>query len=188
VSPEAVSQAGRLVLVVGPSGAGKDTLIGLARAALADDPSVVFPRRLVTRPSSRWEDHDTLTPEAFEDGVRAGTWPLCWRAHGLGYALPPALVEDLAQGRTIVANVSREAVAGARARFPSVCVVYVTAPADVLAARVAGRGRDADVRGRVSRVAPVEAELAPDLVIDNGGRAEEAAAKLIGVIRGTVPA
>jgi ribose 1,5-bisphosphokinase len=180
--------AGRLVLVVGPSGAGKDTLIGLARAALADDPSVVFPRRLVTRPSSRWEEHDTLTQEAFEEGVAAKTWPLCWRAHGLGYALPHSLFEDLGLGRTIVANVSREAVAEARARFPHVCVVYVTAPPDVLASRVAGRGRDADVSGRVSRVAPVASELTPDLVIDNAGRAEEAAARLIGAIRGTVPA
>ncbi|MFO1150659.1 MAG: phosphonate metabolism protein/1,5-bisphosphokinase (PRPP-forming) PhnN [Alsobacter sp.] len=186
--PETAPPAGLLVLVVGPSGAGKDTLIGLARAALADDPSVAFPRRLVTRPSSCWEEHDTLSSEAFEAGVRAGAWPLSWRAHGLGYALPTELADDLAQGRTIVANVSREAVAVARRRFPRVCVVYVTAPPDVLASRVAGRGRDADVSGRVSRVAPVEADLAPDLVIDNSGRAEEAAARLIGAIRGAVPA
>ena len=43
---------GKLVLVVGPSGAGKDTLLGLARAACADDPSIVFARRVVTREAS----------------------------------------------------------------------------------------------------------------------------------------
>ena len=37
---------GRLVLVAGPSGAGKDTLIAHARAACRNDATVVFPRRM----------------------------------------------------------------------------------------------------------------------------------------------
>ncbi|MGA7013248.1 MAG: phosphonate metabolism protein/1,5-bisphosphokinase (PRPP-forming) PhnN, partial [Pseudolabrys sp.] len=50
---------GRLVLVVGPSGAGKDTVITGAKAACAADSTFVFPRRVVTRPASDAEDHDT---------------------------------------------------------------------------------------------------------------------------------
>src|SRR6266699_2369727 len=48
---------GALVLVVGPSGAGKDTLIAMARASCADDAATVFPRRIVTRARSDAEDH-----------------------------------------------------------------------------------------------------------------------------------
>ena len=41
---------GSLVLVVGPSGVGKDTLIGGAKQALENDRRFTFVRRVVTRP------------------------------------------------------------------------------------------------------------------------------------------
>ena len=57
---------GAFVAVVGPSGAGKDTLIAHARAALADEPQVEFVRRVITRlADGETEDHDTLTDAAF---------------------------------------------------------------------------------------------------------------------------
>jgi len=39
---------GRLVVVAGPSGAGKDTLLRFARNHLGGDPNIVFPHRVVT--------------------------------------------------------------------------------------------------------------------------------------------
>lgn len=173
------TRAGRLVLVVGPSGAGKDTLMRLAAAGVAHRPDIRFPRRLVTRPAGAFEDHDTIDEAAFAVAQEKGLFPLSWRAHGLGYALPGAILSDLAQGDTVVVNVSRGVVAEARSRFPAVDVVLITAPVEELARRVAARGREANAAERVKRMAPDSGELAPDLVIENVGSPTDGAAALI---------
>ena len=75
---------GRLVLVVGPSGAGKDTLLALAKAACADEPDIVFPRRAITREATASEDNEELSPTAFREALEraglcrqlGGAWPL----------------------------------------------------------------------------------------------------------------
>ncbi|WP_331304725.1 phosphonate metabolism protein/1,5-bisphosphokinase (PRPP-forming) PhnN [Methylobacterium oryzae] len=172
---------GCLVLVVGPSGAGKDTLLRLARAALADDPRYVFPRRLVTRPPSADEDNDEIDEAAFAEGRGAGRFTLSWRAHGLGYALPETVGRRVADGHVVVCNVSRRVVAEARAAGPRVSVVAVTAPPEVLAHRIAARGRvqDGDLAARLAR----EGDVAADLTILNDGAAEEAAARLVAHLR-----
>ena len=52
---------GVFVAVVGPSGAGKDTLIAHVRERLGDGEHVEFARRVITRTSDgATEDHDTL--------------------------------------------------------------------------------------------------------------------------------
>ena len=74
------------VAIVGPSGAGKDTLIRAVAEAVSDRPEIIFVRRIITRLSDGvTEDHDTMTPEAFEAGRAAGTFCLSWGAHGLFY-------------------------------------------------------------------------------------------------------
>ena len=173
---------GRLVLVVGPSGAGKDTLIDLTRAALRDDPSVVFPRRVVTRAAAD-EPHDTLDPDAFDKAARAGAFALAWEAHGLRYGIPAGIDDHIRAGRTVVCNVSRAIVAAARERYADVRVVLVTAPPDVLAARLAARARgsDGDLARRLAR-ADGFAALAADCVIANVGAPEAAAAALTAAI------
>ncbi len=65
---------GAFVAVVGPSGAGKDTLIAHAKAALADEPQVDFVRRVITRLSDgETEDHDTLADAEFLEALADGT-------------------------------------------------------------------------------------------------------------------
>lgn len=182
-SPMEREEPGALVLVVGPSGAGKDFLMQLARERLADDTDVVFARRVVTRPSGPSEDHDTLTPDAFAAARSSGAFCLSWSANGLDYGLPSRLAEELALGRTVVANGSRAAVPEARRRFPRVVCVLVTAPADVLAARLATRRRAENIDARLIRGATVDMGSPADAVIDNVGSPEDGAACLVGIIQ-----
>jgi len=173
---------GTLLLVVGPSGAGKDTLIDLARARFAGDGRVLFARRLVTRPPGAGEAHGTLSDAAFETLRAQGRFPLHWRAHGLSYALGPEVAEVIAAGGVVVANGSRATLPEARARFARVRVVEVTVPVAVRAARLAARGREsaADIEERLLR--SPEVDVAPDLVIENVGSPAEGGAQLGGFI------
>ncbi|MEM0945277.1 MAG: hypothetical protein AAGI70_15175, partial [Pseudomonadota bacterium] len=71
-------RAGRLIAVVGPSGAGKDTLLEGARAAR---PDLVLARRAITRPGSAGgECHDGLSPSEFERRRAAGGFSIHWQA------------------------------------------------------------------------------------------------------------
>jgi len=174
---------GCLVLVVGPSGAGKDTLIRAAGERLAGESDVVFARRIITRPRDAHEDHEPVTIDEIEQRRGRGEVALSWTAHGLHYALPSSIDNALSRGCVVVCNISRGVVEAARRRYPRVLVVEVTAPADVLAGRLAGRGREpqGEHAERLKRLPP--ASYAIDVRIDNTGTVDQAAAQLVGAIR-----
>jgi len=176
---------GRLILVVGPSGAGKDTLIVGARAACAGDPTVVFPRRVITRPSTPDEECDSVTEEMFKYAVASGEFALWWEAHGLCYALPCSIDINIRQGKTVVCNVSRTIVGLARRRYCHVTVVLVTAPQHVLAERLAARSRSTDgsIQQRIARSTAVGQDIEADVVIRNVGRPQVGIRRLLNVMR-----
>ena len=166
--------AGVLALVVGPSGAGKDSLIASARTQLAGDGRFVFPRRIVTRDSSVWEDHDSIAPADFQAKAAAGGFALHWRAHGLAYGLPLGVDEAIAAGNVAVCNVSRAAIEGARQRYARVFVIYVDAKPEIRARRIAARGREAVAGSRVEAGRNDTVHPRCDLLIDNSGALEPA--------------
>jgi ribose 1,5-bisphosphokinase len=172
---------GRLVLVVGPSGAGKDTLIAHARAACRGDARVVFPARVVTRPPSAFENNEFMPPSAFDQAAANGAFAIWWSAHGQMYGIPLAVDFDIKAGRTVACNVSRTVVGDVRARYANVVTVLVTAPQDVLRSRLAARERASDgrVSDRMSRLELADGGLRPDLIINNVGDPESGARKLV---------
>ncbi|TXI00774.1 MAG: phosphonate metabolism protein/1,5-bisphosphokinase (PRPP-forming) PhnN [Pseudorhodobacter sp.] len=142
---------GRLFLVVGPSGAGKDTLLS---GAVAQDARLHWARRVITRPETAGgEPFEGVDEATFAARLAAEDFALYWQAHGLHYGVPKAELAPLAQGRDVLVNGSRAALAAAHAAFPGLIVLHVTAPIPVLAARLALRGREtaADIEARLAR-------------------------------------
>ena len=170
-----------LVAVVGPSGAGKDTVLDGLRAALAGDPGFFFARRAITRPpQAGGEAHEALSPAEF-----AGRdFALQWLAHGLDYGIPRSIETELAQGRVVLANLSRRVLADAAARYP-LTVLEITAPPAILAARLAARGREseADIAARLAREAPLPAGLRLLRVV-NDSTPKAAITQAVALLRG----
>jgi ribose 1,5-bisphosphokinase len=170
-------KSGMLILVVGPSGAGKDSLLRAAMAHFAGDARFSFPRRVVTRQAqAETEDHDSLSTDEFEIEKQHGAFALHWQAHGLSYGVPASILDVLAAGRNVVANVSRSIIPDAMARFEKLAMVEVTAPPEVLLERLQARGRvaDGDLAKRVERAAtPFPAQI-KHMTIRNAGTLHEA--------------
>lgn len=171
-------KSGRFIAVVGPSGAGKDTLID---AALAERGDLVRARRVITRSASPTEDFESVTDDEFQCRLAAGAFALNWQAHGLSYAIPASVEVAMQAGNDVIANLSRAVVDQARDRFTRYRVVIVTAPVEVLAKRLAQRGREteADIAARLAR-ASHEMPEGPDVrTVDNGGRLDRAVADFL---------
>jgi phosphonate metabolism protein PhnN/1,5-bisphosphokinase (PRPP-forming) len=179
----------RLVLVVGASGVGKDSVLGGARAAFRGDPRVVFVRRVITRPAgSGGEDNVAVTSEEFAALRDRQAFTIHWRAHGLAYGLPRRMDDDLALGRVVVANVSRQVLDDARRRYPGLTVCVVMASIDTLRTRLLARGREsaAQIEARLAHVgAPT---VGPDVVaIANDGDLADAIAAFARLIAQLLP-
>lgn len=142
---------GRFIAIVGPSGVGKDSVM---EALAACDPRLALVRRVITRPGDAGgEDFEGVTADEFHARAARGDFALTWPAHGLHYAIPATVADDLAAGRDMLANLSRAALPAAKAQFDPFMVIQLTAERDVLAQRLAARGREAadDIARRLDR-------------------------------------
>lgn len=167
-------RAGRLVYVIGPSGAGKDSIITYARDRLGMEGAAhVFARRHITRPAgSGGEDHIPIAPDTFDRDCAAGRFALHWRGNGLCYGVTAEINPWLRAGRHVVLNGSRGYLAEAHALCPSLLPVLIQIDPAVLQQRLLARGRETpeQVEARIQRAAELNAVDHPALVtISNNG-------------------
>jgi ribose 1,5-bisphosphokinase len=165
---------GRLIGVVGPSGAGKDSVM---EALVARMPDLHRARRVITRPEEAGgEVFDGISPALFAARAAGGDFALHWKAHGLSYGVPASVAEVLDTGRDALVNLSRSVLGKARLRFETFLVLHVTARPEVLAERLAARGRETpqEIARRLARPAPEFPAGLNVVEIDNSGRLEDA--------------
>lgn len=176
------SRSGRLVLVVGPSGAGKDTILRHLEARLPLDADIAIARRYITRPADPdGERHIPVTQAAYAALQSSDAFVLGWESHGLLYGIGREILSCLDAGMSVVVNGSRAHVKDARSRFAgSLSVVLVTASPDVLAKRLAARNRETrdEIAARLARNAEIADDVAPDLAIRNDGDLADAVTTL----------
>lgn len=170
---------GTLFLMVGPSGAGKDSLIQAAIESFADSASFVVARRVITRPLDRTrEDHESVSNEEFRRRVDQDEFMLSWNVYDTCYGIPKSYEADLAAGRHVIANVSRTVVGPGVANNSPARVIQVTAPRDVLEARLKARADPATAAARLAR-AVVLPEGIPVTHLLNASDLNTGAARLV---------
>lgn len=174
-------RSGRLVYVVGPSGAGKDSILDWARRHLALQRDIVFARRTITRPcKDEVEQHEAVSDSMFTRLVSRQAFAFQWEAHGFRYGIRKEALEQLAAGMTVIINGSREHLPVARARVPHLEVVHITAPLDQIEQRLRERRRESadNIERRMERARQL-ARLAADLEISNQGELAQAGQRLL---------
>lgn len=186
-----MARRGKLVLVVAPSGSGKDTLMEAAEAAFPDLPTLVTCTTRLPRPGEvDGVDYHFLTREEFERRIALGEF-LEWAEYsGNRYGTLRASIEEvLERGEVLVAAIE---VQGARQ-------VRTLMPADELAIIYIEAGGWEVLKRRIEARAPISAEELEkrheryldeatfkeeaDLVIENlDGKLEEGTAAFVAAI------
>ncbi|MGE4528427.1 MAG: phosphonate metabolism protein/1,5-bisphosphokinase (PRPP-forming) PhnN [Rhodospirillaceae bacterium] len=172
--------SGRLIYVMGPSGAGKDSVLRAAR--LAAPPRLWFAHRYITRPADdASENHVALSDAEFAARRDAGGFALHWESHGWRYGIGIEIDAWMASGSDVVVNGSRAAFDAAHGRYPALLPVLLTASPEILRARLAARGRESAeaLEARLVRNAGLAVRHPRLVTIANDGTLEDAAHRFL---------
>lgn len=179
------TMAGMMMIVVGPSGAGKDSLMAIAARHFAGHEKVHFARRAITRPhDAGGEEHEALSNEEFAKRHAASQFAVSWQAHGLSYGIPMEMRDRVIGGHLVIANGSRSALADIQKAFARLRVINITARPEVLAARLEARGRESreDILRRLDRSTLTVTGDFDVLTIDNSEGLDEAGQALVAIL------
>lgn len=178
--------SGTLILVVGPSGVGKDTLLMGAAGSLSDSDDFYFAKRHITRPKDAGgEDHIEISLRDYYAAEAAGAFPLHWKAHHTHYGVHKDELTSLERGQNVILNGSRSVLDHARLKFPNLAIVSITAPEPLLRERLIARGRETvdQIEKRVQRASEFEVSGDDVFEICNDGTVEEGILQMVAIFK-----
>jgi ribose 1,5-bisphosphokinase len=169
--------AGRVVYVMGPSGAGKDAVLGFARERLDGRHPVVFAHRYTTRPPGPGHPNEvSLGVGEFALRAARGLFRFEWSAWSVRYGVGVEVGDWAARGLVVVVSGSREHFVAAGHGHPELLPVLITASAAVRERRLHARGREgaAAIADRLRRGEAFGPSHPALVTIANDGPLEEA--------------
>ncbi|TET01923.1 MAG: phosphonate metabolism protein/1,5-bisphosphokinase (PRPP-forming) PhnN [Promethearchaeota archaeon] len=166
---------GLLVLVVGNSGSGKDSIIsGVVKRFPSDLKEIHLTQRYITRPASETEDNIAITPEIFKEMSLQKKFAFEWHIYDLDYGVPIDIDDWLKKGHPVLVNVSRTIVKKARSIYRKILVVFIKVPFEITFQRIKERDRESgkQLQQRIQRAKDNQTFPDADFVVDNSGELE----------------
>ena len=176
---------GTLILVVGNSGSGKDSIInGVSEKYPLDLKKVYIVKRYITRPPSKTEDNYFISSEEFNEMGKKGKFALQWHIYGLDYGVPIEIEEWLKNGHTVIVNVSRTIINDTRKKYKNLKVVFIEVPLEITLQRLKIRERESEqgLKERIERARNNQKFTEADFEIDNSGELDEAISQFLNYV------
>ena len=180
-----MKSTGKLFYVVGPSGAGKDSLIDFAKKQV-DRAQIQFVQRYITRASNAGgESHIELSVEEFKAKLSTDYFALWWESHGNFYGISTIIDVWMEAGLNVVMNGSRGYLPKAVERYPDMVTILVEVSPEVLRTRLQQRGREGaeEIEKRIQRSLQFQDFSAPHLIrLNNDVPLEVSGARFVEII------
>ena len=140
---------GQLIVVVGPSGSGKDTLL---KKVINKIPNSILIKRYITRKKDiKNEDHYSISIKNFEDKISKKFFFIYWKAHGFSYGIPFKEIKKIEQGKKVIFNGSRKILFKIKKKVNNVKIINITASSTIIKRRLVNRARE-DKKSIIKRI------------------------------------
>ncbi len=155
----AATARGRIVVISGPSGVGKSTIVGrlLERAPVPLVPSVSATTRPARPGEVNGKDYHFFAPEEFDRRRRRGEFLEAFEVFGRGHwygTLVDEVASGLEAGKWVLLEIDVQGALAITERYPDAVSIFLRPPSmEELERRLRGRGTESEeaVRRRLER-------------------------------------